>query len=163
MQLVEGRVLEQALNLKENDFSSKMIKLIKEKFSGYANLTIEGFDGLEEGTLVFREGKIIASSYEYLKYGISVNGNPAIAQVFNASSAETGVFDVVSFRSTDAELTVAVNPKVRLSVDVSSGDIKKLTHNTFNPAYARKVLSMVMKSSSHKTEIMKKLGLGDMG
>lgn len=163
MQLVEGRVIEQALDIKKHDFSNRMIELIKKKFNGYVNLTIEGFDGLEEGVLIFREGKIIASSYEYLKYGIAVNGNPAIAQVFNASAAGNGVFDVIAFRATDAELTIAVHPKIRLNVNVSSGDIKKLTHNKFNTSYARKVLSMVMKSSSHRGEIMKKLGLGEMG
>ncbi len=163
MKLIEGRIQEQALDLKEHKFSQKVVNLIKEKFSGYAALTIEGFDGLEEGTLIFRSGKVIAASYEYLKYGVVVNGNPAIAQVFNAGSSEFGVFDVVSFRSTDAELTIAVNPKVRIDVSVSPGDINKLTKKKFNTAYARKVLSMVMKTSSHKTEIMKKLGLGSMG
>ncbi|PIN98351.1 MAG: hypothetical protein COT90_04810 [Candidatus Diapherotrites archaeon CG10_big_fil_rev_8_21_14_0_10_31_34] len=163
MQLVEGRVVEQGMSLAEHDFSDRMIELIKTKFSGYVNLTIQGFDGLEEGTLIFREGKIIASGYEYLKYGISVNGNSAIAQTFNSAAAENGVFDIISFRPTDAELTIAVNPKIRLNVDVSAGDIKKLTKTKFNPAYARKVLSMVMKSSSHRGEIMKKLGLGEMG
>jgi len=163
MQLIEGRLVEQALSLSEKSFSNSVIELIKKQFSGYTNLTIEGFDGLEEATLIFREGKIIASVYEYLKYGVIVNGNSAIAQVFNAGSAELGVFDVVSFRSTDAELTIAVNPKIRISVDVSSSDVNKLTHKGFNPAYARKVLSMVMKTSSHRPELMKKLGLGDMG
>ncbi len=163
MQLVEGRVVEQTISLKQSAFSEKIVSLIKKKFNGYVNLTIEGFDGLEEGTLIFREGKIIACSYDYLKYGVVVNGNSAIAQVFNAGSAEQGVFDVISFRSTDAELTIAVNPKIRLNVDVSPSDIKKLTHKTFNPSYARKVLSMVLKSSSKRDEIMKKLGLGEMG
>ncbi|PJA16143.1 MAG: hypothetical protein COX63_03515, partial [Candidatus Diapherotrites archaeon CG_4_10_14_0_2_um_filter_31_5] len=87
MQLVEGRVVEQGMSLAEHDFSDRMIELIKTKFSGYVNLTIQGFDGLEEGTLIFREGKIIASGYEYLKYGISVNGNSAIAQTFNSAAA----------------------------------------------------------------------------
>jgi hypothetical protein len=163
VQLVEGRIIEQAVKLNQNNFSAKAIELIKQKFSGYMNITIEGFDGLEEGTLIFREGKIIASAYEYLKYGVIVNGDAAIAQTFNAGSASFGVFDVIAFRSTDAELTVAVNPKIRLSVEVSPGDIKKLTHKTFSSSYARKVLSMVMKSSTHRDEIMKKLGLGEMG
>ena len=163
MQLIEGRMIEQALSIKETSFSGKASELIKKQFSGYVNLTIEGFDGLEEGTLIFREGAIIAAVYEYLKYGVSVNGNSAIAQVFNAGSAEFGAFDVVQFRSTDAELTIAVNPKIRVTVDVSPNDVSKLTHKSFNPGYARKVLSMVMKSSSHRSEIMKKLGLGEMG
>ena len=163
MNLVEGRIIEQALDLKEHNFSQRTTELIKTKFSGYVNITIEGFDGLEEGTLIFREGKVIACVFEYLRYGIVVNGNSAIAQVFNAGAAKQGVFDIIAFRPTDAELTIAVNPKIRTSVDVTSNDIKKLTHAVFNPGYARKVLSIVMKSSSHKSEIMKKLGLGEMG
>ena len=163
MKLVEGRVVEQALDLEQNKFSDRMVELIKSRFSGYVNLTIEGFDGLEEGTLIFREGKIIASAYEYLKYAVVVNGNSAIAQTFNAGVAKHGAFDIISFRSTDAELTIAVNPKIRIDVDVSPNDVKKLTHSAFNPSYARKVLSMIMKSSSKRSEIMKKLGLSSMG
>ncbi|MFH1663800.1 MAG: DUF2226 domain-containing protein [archaeon] len=163
MKLVEGRIVEQAVELQQNTFSDRMIDLIKTKFSGYVNITIEGFDGLEEGTLIFREGKIIASAYEYLKYDVTVNGDSAIAQTFNAGSAKFGVFDVISFRSTDAELTIAVNPKIRIDIDVSPNDIKKLSHSSFNSSYARKVLSMIMKTSSKKSEIMKKLGLSSMG
>lgn len=163
MQLVEGKIIEQALDINKVKFSQKAVELIKRKFSGYTNITIEGFDGLEEGSLVFREGQVIACSYEYLKYGVVVNGGSAVAQVFNAGAAKHGVFDIISFRATDAELTVAVNPKVRVTFNVSPNDVNKLTHKEFNPAFARKVLSMVMKSSSKRSEIMKKLGLGAMG
>ncbi|MEW6294919.1 MAG: DUF2226 domain-containing protein [Candidatus Diapherotrites archaeon] len=162
MDLIEGEVIEQGKNLKEIDFKGVIIKLINSKFSGYINLLIEGFDGLEEGTIVMRTGSIIASSYEYLKHGIIVNGNPAVPQFFNAAGAAYGVLDIYSFKPTDAELVIAVNPKVRVTIDIRQSDIDKLYKKIFSDVYAKKILAMVSEQKPSKYEALKKLGLGEV-
>jgi len=162
MELVKGKPLLQGRKLKEVRFKDQIIELINQKFSGYVCLTIEGFEGVEEGTLIFRVGNIIASAYEYLKYGIIVNGDAAIQQVFNASAADYGVVDIIELGATEAELIIAVHPKTRTKLDIKTNDVKKLVPNSFNPNFAKKTLQVVMKQYSSSSELFKKFGFSEI-
>ncbi|MFH1545548.1 MAG: DUF2226 domain-containing protein [archaeon] len=160
MDLIEGEMVQEGVSIDKINFRDAMKKLVREHFSGYVNITIEGVNGFEEGTIVLRAGSLVAASYEYMKYGVIVNGDAAIPQFFNASAAKYGIIDVVSFRATDAELTIAVNPKVRVGIEVKESDVDKLMHSKFNPAYARKTLALIKKKVPSRYTVMKKIGLG---
>ncbi len=139
-----------------------MQELIKKRFSGYVVATVEGFYGMEEGTLVFWSGKIIAASHEYLRYGVIINGDPAVSQAMNAFAAEFGVVDIVELSPTEAELILAVNPKTMAKTSVNPNDVKKLIPKKFSPEYAKKTLSIAFKKTPSKKEIFKRIGLDEM-
>ena len=63
MNLPIGEVVSQGINLKEVDGRRLVETFYDKNFSGYLVSTIEGFDGLEEGVLLFKGGSMAAAFY----------------------------------------------------------------------------------------------------
>ena len=77
MNLPVGEVLQQAISIKEINTKDLVISLLEKKFSGYAVITTDGFDGIEDGAIIFREGLAVAAFYTYDNFSISIYGNTA--------------------------------------------------------------------------------------
>jgi hypothetical protein len=162
MRLPSGEVLRQAVNLKKIDFIQTLKDLSSKGFSGYVILLIEGFNGLEEGVLVFKNGEINASFYEYLKFGVTVFGDYALPQVFNASVADFGVMDVISLSGAQVDLITAFQEKSIVRKRIKIDELKKFAGKKFNNVYAKKILEKVLKKTEKSTDLFKKFGLTEL-
>src|SRR3989344_7904169 len=107
--------------------------------SGYIVLTIEGYDGIEEGIIVFKKGNLVAAMYEYLKYGITVLGDLALARFFNAASRQ-GVIDVFDLTQEQVEITFRFNEKAILTKSLKFGDIDRMIPKQYDEMLAQNVL-----------------------
>src|SRR3989344_3524603 len=159
MNLPIGEVVSQGINLKEVDGRRLVETFYDKNFSGYLVSTIEGFDGLEEGILLFKEGALAAAFYEYDFYGITVFGDSAVPQVFNSFAAKNVVADVVSLSNQQVDLVTAFNDRGKLSKPLQKGEVSRFVVKYFSPDFAKKTLSEVVKESESKKDIFKKLGL----
>ncbi|HZX34604.1 MAG TPA: DUF2226 domain-containing protein [archaeon] len=162
MNLPIGEVVSQGINLKEVDGRRLVETFYDKNFSGYLVSTIEGFDGLEEGILLFKEGALAAAFYEYDFYGITVFGDSAVPQVFNSFAAKHVVADVVSLSNQQVDLVTAFNEKGKVSKNFSKSDVSRLIPRAFSEEFARNTLSEVVKEKESKKDIFKKLGLGGL-
>lgn len=160
MNLPVGEIVESGIALKEFSFRDNLELLSDKQFSGYVVLLIEGFDGLEEGVLLYKKGVLTASAYEYCKYGITVQGDSALQQALNASASELGVVDVVALTVQQADLVTAFNDKLKLSREFGKKDVTKLVPRQYTTKFAEQVLSEVLKKEESKGSLLRKIGLG---
>lgn len=163
MNLPIGDVIEQNLNLREFDAKGTVSGLFDRMFSGYVVATIDGFDGMEEGVLLFKKGSIVGSIYEYTNYGIVVFGEPAMVQTINSMAAPWGVADVYSLSTQQVDLVTAFNDKIKITKDIQKRDIAGLFGKPFSDQYARQVLGEVLKQHESRETVFKKLGLSRLG
>ena len=166
MGLPPGTIQEQGIKLKEINFKNKLFELVKQKFTGYLALTIDGFDGLEEGIVIFKDGALEGSTYEYLKYGITVLGDYAFPQVCNATASDYGIIDIIKLNSRQVELIVSLNTKIQIRKQIKGKDLDKLIPKKFDSGYAEKVLKSVLEktetSNAGKEDLFKRLGISDI-
>ena len=163
MNLPVGEVISRDLNLREMDIRRLLEGFFDKRFSGYIVATIDGFDGLEEGVLIFKEGALLASLYEYDLHGITVFGDTALPHVFNSFAAVYVVADIVSLSNQQVELVTAFNDKSKLLKIVSRGDVGRMIPKVYSSEYAKSVLTDVVKKEESKVDIFKKLGLSGLG
>ncbi|MFH1255727.1 MAG: DUF2226 domain-containing protein [Candidatus Diapherotrites archaeon] len=159
----QGQLLSQALNIKAIKPRQKIEELLGKGFSGYLVLTIEGFDGLEEGVIILRNGSVVGAVYEYSKYGVVVEGPPALQQFFNALGAAVGVMDVVALSQQQTELVMAFHEKMALSRPHAKKDLISFYTQEYSPYFAQNILSTIVKRVESKHEVFKKLGLHELG
>lgn len=158
-----GDIISKGLNLKEIDVRRLVEGLYEKAFSGYLVATLYGFDGVEEGILLFKDGALIAAIYEYELYGITVFGDSAVPHVFNSYAADFIVADIVALSNQQVDLVTAFNDKSKLQKPVQKGDVSRLMAKTFSKELARSVLTHIVSSTEDKAGIFKKLGLAGLG
>ncbi len=163
MNLPVGENITRGLNLKEIDVRRLIEGLFEKGFSGYIVSTLEGFDGIEEGVLIFREGVLAASLYEYDLHDITVFGDSAVAQVFNSFAAEYVVADLIMLTEQQVDLVTAFNDKSKLQRPVSKNDVARLLPKVFSQQFAKDVLKHVQGDEESKSDVFKKLGLSGLG
>ncbi len=159
MKLPPGNAVEQGLQVKKTNFTEKTRSLMENEFSGYVALTIEGFEGMEEAILILKSGSLLAASYSYLNFDVTVYGDYALPQVVNAASAEHGIMDIVALSASQVDLITAFQEKSILRKVSSLKDLEKMTRKNFTDAYAGKVLEKVREKSPGKDDVLKKFGL----
>ena len=160
MNLPVGSVQAQGLKLEGTDFLQQALELSKQNFIGYLVLTIDGFDGFEEGLLFLKSGECIGAVYDYLKYGKTLYGEEALPAVLNASSAEKGVLDVCSLTAQQLDLVMAFNDRILLPQNKAVKDLSSLKTRSFESSFAKKHLAGLLEAEESKFEILKKFGLG---
>jgi hypothetical protein len=107
MNLPPGTMLKTGLETSSVSLPALVKELMKKKFNGYLAVVIPGLGGVEEGILIFDDGRVVASSYEYLFYHKLMLGKDAFARVMNASSSKNGVIDVVELTNEQVHLLLA--------------------------------------------------------
>lgn len=163
MNLPIGEVLQQGISVKELDTKALVVSLIEKKFSGYVVVTIDGFDGIEEGAIMFKEGHMVGSFYTYDNFNISVFGNSALQQAMNALVAEKGIIDIVALSNQQVDLIIAFHDKVKVSVGIDKKNLDKIFPKSFSQEFAKKVLGDVIKEHESRKSVFKRLGLSELG
>lgn len=158
MKLPSGTKRVNGQSLKEFKVKTEIEKLFQDKFSGYLALTIDGYQGFEDGALIFNSGKITAANYEYLKQGISIDGDEAGKSCFNAFAASAGILDVIELDPKQVELSLTFNSKASLKIPIDKSRLRDWVVEKFSTNFALKALSKSGAEDSSKAEIFKKLG-----
>ncbi|MAG18136.1 MAG: hypothetical protein CL944_01540 [Candidatus Diapherotrites archaeon] len=163
MNLPVGEVISQGVNFKEVDSKRLVQSLYEKNFSGYVIVAVEGYDGLEEGMLLFKQGKMVGAYHEYDLHGITVFGDDSITHVFNSFAAEYVVGDLVSLSNQQVDLVTAFNDKTKLEAPISKADIQKLIPKVYSSELAKNILSEVVQEKDNRKDVFKKLGLSGLG
>lgn len=93
MELPLGSPIKEGMDISSADFRKLFPTFREHRLTGYVALDILTDNGLEEGTLLYNDGEIIAADYTYLAKDKTVHGEDALRLVMNAC-AGTGRFDV---------------------------------------------------------------------
>ena len=162
MNIPVGKMMEQNMELSKLNLSETLKGLIAQDFSGYIIITIEGAAGMEEAMLLFREGSINGSVYEYLKFNKQVFGNEAMPRFFNAAAASVGVVDIAELSRQQSELIVAFNEKIEMQQKPEMEKITRMLPKQYSSKYAEQDLAEQLKRKETRYEIFKRLGLGQI-
>ncbi|MBU0662617.1 MAG: DUF2226 domain-containing protein [Candidatus Diapherotrites archaeon] len=163
MNLPVGSAVAEEVALKDFDIQGITDSLFDKLFSGYIVVTIDGYDGMEEGVMIFRKGTLAGALYEYMNYDILVFGEPALVQVFNALAAEHGAVDIYNLSNQQIDLVTAFNDKIILPKPLGKKDIKRMYVKEFADQYAKQVLAEVLKTHESRESVFKRLGLSRLG
>ncbi len=163
MNLPVGEIISKGVSMREIDVRKLLEGFYEKEFSGYLIVTLEGFDGIEEGVLLFKGGSLDAAFYEYDLHGVTVFADAAVPHVFNSLAAPYVVGDIVSLSDQQVDLITAFNEKSKLARAVQKGDIQRLIPKAYSAEFAKSVLSQYVKKEESKKEIFKKFGLSSLG
>ncbi|VVC00594.1 Uncharacterised protein [uncultured archaeon] len=163
MNLPVGDLISRGVNLREIDIKKLIDGFYEKSFSGYLIVTLEGFDGIEEGVLIFKEGTLNAAFYEYDLYGITVFGDSAIPHIFNSLVAPYLIGDIIALSDQQVDLIAAFNEKSRLAKPVQRNDVARLIPKSYSTDLAKSMLGQYLKKEDSKKEIFKKFGLTSLG
>ncbi len=158
MNLPAGVSVKTAIDSATIDFFALLKELKDKAFNGYITLAVQGLGGIEEGIVVFDNGKIVASFYDYLKYNKQVFGDLAFQRTVNASAAKYGVLDIFQLTNDQVQLILAFNEQAICLP--SEGDIKKLRTEEFSPFFEEQVKESAPIGT--KGDLLKKFKLGDV-
>ncbi|MFH0715001.1 MAG: hypothetical protein V1847_04300 [Candidatus Diapherotrites archaeon] len=158
MNLPSGNFVFQAIAVKES--KAPLAKLFQNNFSGYVAVTFEGFDGVEEGVLLFKNGLGVACAHSFLKYDSALQGNMALANWVNGFAAGYGVMDAVQLTPLQVDMSIAFDERLKLSAPMNDKALAKLWPQKFNPVLAQSALKEAKpKIVSHsKDDLLKKFG-----
>lgn len=114
MNITAGNPIERAKSLKDTHPKEYLQKLIKQAFSGYVCVCIHGKMGLEEGVMVFHDGWVVSSSYEYFYYNKEYKSTEALERCLNSLLAQVGVIDTFSLSAYQVQLILTLNEESNL-------------------------------------------------
>ncbi|MCX8158187.1 MAG: DUF2226 domain-containing protein [Candidatus Diapherotrites archaeon] len=163
MNLPVDNAIEKGVRLKDFNYKNKFLDFLDKGFTGYVVVTIDGFEGIEEGVLIFKKGTIVAAIYDFLNYDSSLYGKDALNYVFNAFVCDEGVVDVYTLTPQQVDLITAFNDKIELEKKISKGDISKLFSSKYSEDLSKSFVSKFLKEHSSREEVLKKLGLEGLG
>lgn len=163
MNLPVGGIVKQGISSKDIRFIDIYRELKKGMLTGYIVLTLDGYDGFEESVLMFRKGEVVGCVYEYLKWGVVLNGEKALPYFMNSVNANFAVYDIYSLTLQQIDLVLAFNEKFKLSKDVINREERKFERRVaFSDDYAKKIIFSLKKEQPNKFDIIKKLDLDSM-
>ncbi len=157
MDLPLGTAYIEHIKIAERDCIKLIFELMDKGFTGYLIVMIDGYDGFEEGAILFKKGQPVGAAYEYMKHGILIKGNDALEMVLNALKAKYGIADVYALTPQHMELVTAFHEKMLFTIKVDKKLISKLTPKEFTDKYAKKVIEH--KEEQSKYELFKRFGL----
>ncbi len=157
MILPPGQCIKSAIDLATLDFFLLLQELTRKSFTGYLTMMIRGAGGLEEGTLVYDGGKIVACTYEYLRYDALLLGSDAFPRIVNASTAKKGIVDLYQLSSDQIKLVIAFNEKMVFVPNEK--DLRNIKVTEFSPFFEDQVKE---KAKTGRAEILKKLKMGEV-
>lgn len=156
MEMPSGEKVETGILLKNFNLEKTFTQLTNSKFSGYLAIAIDNTTGIEEGILLWRDGKITGAQYEYGKFKLLNQGETAFQECVNALHAEKGVLDIFQLTKQQAELITAFNEKIKAEHDIK--EIKKWL-GKFSTQFNQEGQKKVPNTDKPKIDLMKKLGL----
>ena len=124
MNIAVGNAVEMGKILGTFDVKSYLIRLMDEKFNGYVCITALGKTGLEEGLLIFHNGLIASSDYEYYKYNKRFKAEEGLKRTLNAFYAKNGVVDSFSLSVYQVQLILTLNEECNLHEKIGKENLK---------------------------------------
>lgn len=158
-----GELLDQGLELAGSLQSASFVsKFFGSSFVGYVVVTLEGFSGLEEGVLFFREGFAVGAAYSFDAYDVAIFGDQAMSAFLNALSAQRAVADSVHLTKQQVDLVLALDQRTAVSRPWSGDGLEKKIPVAYNPAFAMRAAKGLTQVITPASDIMKKIGLGEL-
>lgn len=136
--------------------------LMDTSFSGFVVLTIEGFSGIEEAIVFFREGTVCGSVYSYDSKDIVMFSQTAMDSSFNAFLAKHGVLDVVNLSRQQIDLILALDGRVGIPPGFQKSALQSKLSGSFSESFAQAALNASPSETVAKHELLKKLGLSEL-
>jgi hypothetical protein len=160
MDLPLGTPFYEHLKTKDTDMLKMIQELMQKEFTGYIIVTIDGYNGIEEGALLFRKGVLIGAGYEFMKHDIVVEGNKALGIVLNAFKAKHGIIDVYTLTLQHMDLVIAFHEKMLINVKIEPKTLQKMYPKEFSDKYAKDIIKQ--KEELSKYDIFRKVGLPEI-
>ena len=165
MELPAGKPIKEGMETQTVDFRKLFPALKEHKLTGYLALDIMASNGMEEGTLLFNQGEVIAVDYIYLAKEKIVNGQDALELVMNSCSG-AGSFDVYEIESSEIIGVREKNREKVLKYKPTNEELMSLLPDTFDDRVLaeeqkRKIEAETIKSMGgvSKDDILKKYGI----
>ncbi|NUN11262.1 DUF2226 domain-containing protein [Candidatus Micrarchaeota archaeon] len=159
MNLPRGKPLKQGIDLATVNFKS-LVKEIKSKnITGYLAIALKGNGGIEEGTIIFDNGKIVGCAYEYYKHEKTFMGKEAFPRVLNAIAAKQGVIDVYTLELEQVHLIFVVNEGMIFTPEENA--IEKIKVESFSPLFEEELKNTAQKKT--KEDVLSKYKMGEIG
>ena len=166
MNLPSGNLLLSLDVLDTTSFNALIDDLVKKKFFGYVIVTINGVDGLEEGSIVFENGNTVAASYEFIKYVKKISGDSSLELLFNSVAAQHGVIEVYELKRDQVQIILALNDgSFKLTKLIDEKMLEELKASQFNKNLFAKYVGIKKGTSSSTVstkDILRKYGLSSM-
>lgn len=156
MNFPTGTPVKTAIDAQAVDFVALLKELKGKLFNGYVCLTIQGRGGIEEGVIVYDNGKIVGCSYEYLAHQREFLGDAAFSRTMNASLASNGIIDVFQLRNDQVQLILAFNEKIICLP--SDAELDKFNSTQFNSAFEDEARRAT--TQADRPSLLKKYGVG---
>jgi hypothetical protein len=129
--------------------------------AGYLCITTKTEAGVEEGLLVMESGSAIAANYEYLKYGQTFSGKPALDRVMNACLAGEGIYDIYTLAPQQIELVKIFNEDLLLQEPIAFGSVQ--IHGSFSKEFTAGIVKMGVEAMEEKREeVLKRYGISEV-
>jgi hypothetical protein len=163
MNIASGTPVQKGVNLADINPRDYLAKLMEEKFTGYMCITVKGKTGLEEGTLVFHNGNIVCSDYEYYKYDKKFTAEEGLARIVNCLLASKGLIDTFSLSPYQVQLIMTLNEDSNLKSEVMSSDSLQFPAS-YSTAYEDSLTKVEKPEEKpyEKEVLLKKYGLSRM-
>lgn len=159
MNLPAGEVVTDAAPVEPKAFSDLLQDLGKRSFNGYVAWLGRGYDGLEEGVVLFSDGKIVAASYEHLKYDHIIDGKDALEPAANVVMSKHPVYSVVSLTAPKINLVLAFNEKAKLPKPISPKDFVGLIPKAYSDQWVKSVIKTLSQQDIDRIRLLAKYGL----
>ena len=157
-----GEVVQSRQLLSNSNPSALFSDWIQTRFTGFVVLTIDGFFGIEEAVVFFRDGETIGSVYTYDFFDVTVYSQIALESSVNAFLAKHGVFDAVELSHQQVDLVLALDDRIRVRFPVKKADLESLFKEVFSPRFGKAALKFPAAPTGERHQLLKKLGLGEL-
>jgi len=154
--LPPGQSIKTGIDLAGLDFPGLLRELSRKAFTGYLVIMVKGTGGLEEGTIIYDTGKIIACTYEYLRHEKLLFGSDAFPRVANAATAKKGVVDLYQLAQEQVKLITAFNDKMTFLPKET--DMSSFNATDFSPFFEEQIKETKPEDREH---LLKRLKLSD--
>lgn len=159
MNIAAGTPLERGKDLRDINPKSYLEKMISEKFNGYISIAIKGKNGFEEGTVVFHNGDLVSSDYDYYKFNKNFKSGEGLERSLNAMHSKEGILDSFSLSSYQVQLVLTLNEEANLKEKVTNDNLK--VPDSFSFKYEEELEKELPKEEMSKEQLFNKLGLSD--
>lgn len=156
MKIPTGEPVERGTKIPKISPRHTIESLMKDKFTGYSAITIHGRTGLEEGIMIYKDGKIIGSEYMYFKYNKRYKSKEALMRSLNALNSRNGIIDTFKLTSHQIQLTKTMNEEAILFESIGKEELE--IPSSFTTGYEEELIEKKTKELT-KEELLKKYGL----
>jgi len=151
----EGKPFRIGLDLAATNVPSLAEELRSKKFVGYVALCVRGRNGIEEAQALFDAGKIVACTYEYYRYEVTIEGEAAFKRFMNACAAAYGVIDVFALDEDALHLALVGNERAFFL----AGDKPLQTPKVFSTALEEEAKALM---EAQREDLLKKYKLANL-